>query len=115
MIGVGVLNDFGRKGFTGVSADELYADVVLDNRDFDAEGIVRDALPKLLPHNSNSLPIFKYLSQYSGEIPEKVASARESKQQFDDLLSNTIKKNRERHLFYRTGKKQSVTNRIFAV
>lgn len=98
VIGVGILNDFGRKGYTGVSADELYADVVLDNRDFDTECIVLDALPKLLPHNSNSLPIFKYLSQYSGEVPEKVASAGESKQLFDDLLSNTIKKNRERHL-----------------
>ncbi|OKY75890.1 MAG: hypothetical protein BM485_06025 [Desulfobulbaceae bacterium DB1] len=97
VIGVGILNDFGRKGYTGVSADELYADVVLDNRDFDAECIVWDALPKLLPHNSNSLPIFKYLSQYSGELPEKVMSAVENKQKYDDLLSNTIKKNRERH------------------
>ena len=98
VIGVGILNDFGRKGYTGVSADELYADIVLDNRDFDAECIVWDALPKLLPHNSNSLPIFKYLSQYSGELPEKVMSAVENKQKYDDLLSNTIKKNREKHL-----------------
>lgn len=98
VVGVGILNDFGRKGYTGVTADELYADVVLDSREFDAECIVWDALPKLLPHNSNSLPIFKYLSQYSGELPEKVKSAAESKQQFDDLISNTIKKNRERHL-----------------
>lgn len=98
VVGVGILNDFGRKGYTGVTADELYADVVLDNREFDEECIVWDALPKLLPHNSNSLPIFKYLSQYSGELPEKVKSAAESKQQFDNLISNTIKKNRERHL-----------------
>jgi hypothetical protein len=98
VVGVGILNDFGRKGYAGISADELYADVVLDNRDFDAECIVCDALPTLLSRNSNSLPIFKYLSQYSEELPEKVMVAVESKQQFDDLLSNTIKKNRERHL-----------------
>ncbi|PLX84368.1 MAG: hypothetical protein C0617_08315 [Desulfuromonas sp.] len=97
VVGVGVLADFGQKGYAGITADELYADVVLDNRDFDAESIIWKALPTLLSHNSNSLPIFKYLSQYSEDLPERAQSAAQSKQHFDDLLSSTIKKNRERH------------------
>lgn len=97
VIGVGVLADFGQKGYAGIAADELYADVVLDNRDFDAESIVQVALPTLLSHNSNSLPIYKYLSQFDGELPERVQAAAQDKNCFDDLLSSTIKRNRERH------------------
>lgn len=97
VIGVGVHALFGRKGYSGIKADELYADVVLDNRNFDAHCIIWEALPTLLSHNSNSLPIFKYLSQHSEELPEKVKLVAQSKQSFDDLLSNTTKKNRTRH------------------
>lgn len=97
VIGVGVHGLFGRKGYSGISADELYADVVFDNRDFDAHCIIWEALPTLLSHNSNSLPIFKYLSQYTEDLPEKVQSAAQSRQSFDDLLSNTIRRNRRRH------------------
>jgi hypothetical protein len=99
VIGVGVLADFGQKGYAGISAEELYADVVLDNRDFDAENIIKLALPTLLARNSNSLPIYKYLSQYDGELPERVEAAIQGKNDFDDLLSGTIKKSRERHAF----------------
>jgi len=54
------------------------------------------SLPTLLPVNS-ILPIYKYLSQYSGEVPERLKSA--IKTDFDDLLSSTIKKNRERSAY----------------
>ncbi len=97
VIGVGVLADFGQKGYAGIAADELYTDVVLDNREFDAESIIWKALPTLLSHNSNSLPMYKYLSQYSGDLPERVQMATQDKSCFDDLLSSTIKRNRERH------------------
>lgn len=96
VVGVGVLSNFGQQGYTGITAVELYADVVLDNQDFDAENIVWKTLPTLLPHNSNLLPIYKYLSQYEGDLPEKVEFAN-NKKEFDDLLSNTIRKNRDRH------------------
>ncbi len=96
VVGVGVLADLGQKGYTGMTADELYADVVLDNRDFDIESIIGQALPTLLSHNSNLLPIYKYLSQYPDDLPEKVQAVQDKKS-FDDLLSNTIKKNRRNH------------------
>lgn len=92
VIGVGVLADFGQKGYAGITAEEIYSDVVLDDRNFDAECIVSLALPTLLARNSNSLPINKYLSVYEGDIPERVVSAM--KKSFDDLLSGTIKKSR---------------------
>jgi len=75
VVGVGVLADFGQKGYSGIAAEELYADVIIDDREFDAEGIIHLALPTMLAHNSNKLPIFKYLYQYSGELPERVQEA----------------------------------------
>lgn len=97
VVGVGVHALFGRKGYSGITADDLYKDVVFDNRDFDADCIILEALPTLLTRNSNSLPIFKYLAQYTEELPEKVQLAAQFRKSFDDLLSNTIIKNRRRH------------------
>ena len=96
VVGVGVLADFGRQGYTGIASSELYADVVLDNQDWDIESVISKTLPNLLPHNSNHLPIYKYISQYDGVLPDKVETAN-NKNCFDDLLSKTIKKNRDRH------------------
>ena len=97
VVGVGILVDFGQQGYTGITASELYTDVVLDNQDWDTESIISKALPNLLPHNSNLLPVYKYLSKYDGDLPDKVEAAN-NKNSFDDLLSNTIKKNRDKHI-----------------
>ncbi len=96
VVGVGVLADFGQQGYIGITASELYTDVVLDNQNWDAESIIWKALPDLLRHNSNLLPIYKYLAQYEGDLPEKVQSVN-GINDFDSLLSNTIIKNRDKH------------------
>lgn len=94
VVGVGVLSEFGQKGYLGVSTDEIYEDVVLNNGDFEIERIVVDTLPILLSRNSNRLPMYKYLKDYDGEIPERVEVSK--KENFDELLSNTIKRNRDK-------------------
>lgn len=97
VVGVGVLANFGQIGYAGISAVELYSDVIFDDRDFDAESIVQLALPVLLTSNSQSLPMNKYLFKFTGEIPERVKLA--IKNNFDDLLSGTVKKNREKSIY----------------
>jgi hypothetical protein len=94
VIGVGVLANFGQKGYAAISAAELYTDVIFDNGNYDADLIVQLTLPTLFPSHSYSLPIYKYLAGCSEDIPEKVKGA--IKPDYDSLLSNTIKKNRER-------------------
>ena len=112
VVGVGILADFGQQGYTGITASELYTDVVLDNQDWDNESIISKALPNLLPHNSNLLPVYKYLSQCDGDLPDKVEAAN-NKNSFDDLLSTTIKKNRDKHI-YRQETVASIRNKISA-
>jgi len=92
VVGVGVLADFGQIGYSGITAVEIYSDVIFDDRDFDVESVVLRSLPTLLPLNS-ILPIYKYLAQFSGDIPDRVQSAVTA--DFDGLLSSTIKKNRD--------------------
>lgn len=91
VIGVGILAEFGKKGYSLYTAEEIYRDVVFDDMHIEAELVVHETLPVLLKYHSGSIPIYKYISQVEGELPPKVNS--EIKQQYEDLLSRTIKKN----------------------
>ncbi|BDR70901.1 hypothetical protein K144313037_23130 [Clostridium tetani] len=88
VLGVGVLSEFGNKGYMGLTAEEIFLDVMFDDRKFDDNLVVAQSLPTLLAHNSNSIPIYKYISNCQCPIPEKVN--KEIKTNFDELLSRTI-------------------------
>jgi hypothetical protein len=94
VIGVGVLAEFGQKGYEAITAAELYEDVVLDNKDFDPDLIVNKTLPMLLSGNS-ILPANKYLVQCTTGIPERVINS--IKKDYDSLLNATIKKHRDKY------------------
>ena len=96
VVGVGVLSEFGHRGYLGVSANEIYQDILLDDGDFEQDRIVCDTLPILLPRNSSLLPMYKYLNGFKGEIPEKVDQCRRTS--LDEFLSNTVKKSRDRSI-----------------
>lgn len=53
--------------------DELYFDIVLDNKHYDAKSLIERSMETLLKHNSKSLPIFKYLLAYeSNSLPDYI-------------------------------------------
>ena len=95
VIGVGILGDFGKKGYAQYTAEEVYRDVVFDDMKLESEYVVKYTLPNLLKHHNGSIPIYKYVSSFQGEIPEKVK--QEIKENFEDLLSRTIKNNKDYH------------------
>lgn len=88
VLGVGVLSEFGNKGYMGLTAEDIFLDVIFDDRKFDPNLVVAQSLPILLAHNSNSIPIYKYISASNCRIPEKVE--KEAKDSFDKLLSRTL-------------------------
>lgn len=96
VVGVGVLSEFGQRGYLGITADEIYEDIIMNNGDFDNDRIINDSLPLLLPRNSNLLPMFKYINKYKGELP--IIIENDKKTEIDQLLNNTIKKNREKNV-----------------
>ena len=77
VIGVGVLDQFGMKGFTKIDSDEIFEDIILDNlkekyphSDFHT-GIIRYILNE--ENGKKTLPFYKYIQSVpQHEIPEKL-------------------------------------------
>lgn len=44
--------------------DDLYLDIVFDNKNYDATMLINKSLETLLKRNSNSLPVYKYILKY---------------------------------------------------
>lgn len=90
VIGVGVLSEFGKKGYLGLKASEVYKDIVLDNGNFeDIDTLVTQALPQLLKQNSKSMPMYKYLNNFNGDYPNCINE--NIKHNLDDFLNDQQK------------------------
>lgn len=97
VVGVGVLSDLGKKGYETFTAEEIYKDIVFNDRKLDTEMVVVSTLPVLLKNHSKSIPIYKYISQVDIELPEIV---RESiKTSYDEFLNKTFENIRKRNDF----------------
>jgi hypothetical protein len=68
VIGVGVANLYSEQGYIGISNDDIFDDIIHDNKGWDSEIVIKDVLPKLFKGNIY-LPLYKYLRQ-SGEIDD---------------------------------------------
>lgn len=62
--GVGIKNRIKESSYIGFGREELYEDIVFDNKNFESEKIIKLSLSKIIRQtikNSESVPIFKYL------------------------------------------------------
>lgn len=95
VMGVGILSNFGMKGYSGIKVKEIFEDVLFNNRDFDAKLVVNETLPNLIKHNNRSVPIYKYIQGLSvDDMPNVVSS--EIKDEYNGLLSRSILNNKKR-------------------
>ncbi len=60
VLGVGVYSNFGNQGYTGIKRLDLCFDVLRDDRHWDPQLVVQDAIPNLLSQAGN-FPLVKYL------------------------------------------------------
>lgn len=97
--GIGVFDTFAEKGYTAITPEQLYEDIVLDNGAFIPEKIVLETLPLLLKSDS-SLPMYKYLNNENmlnnknkDELDIKITS-RVNKD-YDSFLNATLKQDKE--------------------
>lgn len=93
VLAIGKYSDFGLKGLHGLEVHEWYRNIITEDIDYSADDMLKYAFPKLIKQNSGRLPLNKYLSQAKGEYPECKELAH--KQDFEFLISDTIKKNRQ--------------------
>lgn len=94
VVGVGILSEFGKKGYSGLKVEEIFEDVLFNNKDYDANLVVAQSLPILLKQNTGSVPIYKYISKATVDLPSYVKGSIKSN--YADLLSRTIRSNKKR-------------------
>lgn len=93
ILSIGKASEFGLKGLSGLESNEWYRDIVLGDLEFSADDLLEHAFPKLFKQNSGKLPIHKYVSNSTKEFTESREFA--ATQNFDALISNTIRNNRK--------------------
>ena len=93
VLSIGKASEFGLKGLSGLESNELYRDVVIGDLLYSADELLEYALPKLLQQNSGKLPVNKYLRNATKEFPEYQKLVKN--QDFNSLISNTIRNNRK--------------------
>ena len=93
VLAIGKASEFGLKGLSGLDANEWYRNIILEDLDFSADELLEYAFPKLIRQNSGKLPLNKYLAEATKDFPECRETAR--KQDFNSIISKTIKKNRK--------------------
>ena len=98
VIGVGVLSQFGEKGFHGMQMDEIYEDIVMDTfKDkYPCDQLFYEKIISLISDTISSrpnLPFYKYLRKLNSEkIPDNIKS--KINQSFSDMFSSTENNNR---------------------
>jgi SIR2-like domain len=88
VVGVGVIKNFAEKGYEGITVQEIYEDVVFNDKNFDSTLIVEKSLPTLLKRHSNSIPIYKYIRKYEGVLSEQIA--KEIKKDLNSFLNRNL-------------------------
>ena len=93
VLAIGKASTFGLKGLSGLDANEWYRNIILNDLVFSADELLEHAFPKLIRQNSGKLPLNKYLAEAAKDFPECKEIAK--KQDFDSIISKTIKNNRK--------------------
>lgn len=93
VLAIGKASEFGLKGLSGLESNEWYRNIILDDLKYTADELLEYAFPKLLRQNSNKLPANKYLAESTREFPQYIEQIK--KQNFDSIISKTIKDNRQ--------------------
>jgi hypothetical protein len=73
---------------------DIYRDIVMDDGGFDAQRLIEDALEKLLKMHSNSIPFYKYLLKYEGQVPDFLKNNLANS--LDHFRSNTIRSQKKK-------------------
>lgn len=92
VLAIGRADQLGLRGLSGISANEWYRSIVLNDIEFTADELLEYAAPNLLKQNSGILPMNKYLTAAINAFPEYEAIAQ--RQTFDNIICKTIKRNR---------------------
>ncbi|WP_028590371.1 SIR2 family protein [Paenibacillus massiliensis] len=92
LIGFGIF-ELGKRGYKSISSEEVFKDILFDEGKFNKELLINESLPELLKRTSGSLPVFKYINNYSPDLP--IEFERFKNFSFKKLENETIRKHRK--------------------
>ena len=98
VLAIGKFSDFGLKGLKGLTSNEWYRDIVMEDLNVPADALLTYAFDYLIGQNSGKLPLNKYLYLAKKNYPDCRKIAAE--QDFENIISDTIKKNRTKYSRY---------------
>jgi len=104
LLGVGVANTSAGHGHM-IKAELLYCDVVFDDEYVAPKLAVEEYLPALLATNSGGLPMYKYLSAYTGEVLDRrILGEIAQKKELNAFLNNSLRKSKKNYHANSTGR-----------
>lgn len=92
VLAIGKVSDLGLKGLNGINSNEWYRNIIISDLEFSVDDLLEYAFGNISRQNSGRLPVHKYLSEATKDFVE--ASELAKKLDFDEIISDTIKKNR---------------------
>lgn len=97
VLAIGRADQLGFRGLRGLNGNDWYRNIVMDDiAEFTADELLEHAFPSVWRQNSGALPVNKYLDAATKTFPECEAVAK--RQDFDAIISATIKKYRHTRL-----------------
>lgn len=87
------LIELAKRGYSSISKEEIYEDIVKNNKQFNIDLIVTETLPIALMTSGNYLPFRKYLSEFKGEIPDIVQRNIDRFKDIEDFIPKFLKEN----------------------
>lgn len=95
VLAIGKAKDLGLKGLSGISGNEWYRNVVLNDLPFSNGELIEYAMPSVINQFTRKIPIHKYLAGVKREHSEAVQIADEMN--FDSIICESDRK-RHRYL-----------------
>lgn len=96
VVGFGVMEQLGYKGYKGIEAKDLFNDVIyntgFEGKPLNHKAVVEKSLPNIIKHNQ-SIPMHKYTKGYEGNLHPSIL--KHMKTTYDAYLTRCIRKDLE--------------------
>jgi len=89
VIGVGVASQYSENGYIGISNNDIFRDIVYDDKNWDSKKVITDVIPKLYKGNI-FLPLYKYLRE-NGDLDDRGKLFKGD--QYNDKLTTAVGNN----------------------
>lgn len=105
VVGVGIIDKLGIKGYETFSAEDLYRDIIFDENNLDKKYVVEKSLPTVFRTHGGVAPVYKYIQGYEGKLDKIIDSyinrlenkyKEERTNKLDIFLTKTIIDSRRR-------------------